>query len=85
MKSDEQVQKNVEEAIKREALLDKKEIGVIVNDGVVTLTGTVNNYAKKIEVAVAARNVEGVKVVIEEIKIEFNNDSQGFADDKIQR
>jgi osmotically-inducible protein OsmY len=47
MKTNENLQKDVQDAIKWEPLLHAAEIGVIVKDGVVTLTGTVDNYIKK--------------------------------------
>lgn len=40
-------------------------------DGVITLTGTVDSYAKKSEAENAAKNVAGVKAVVEEIDIRF--------------
>lgn len=81
MKTNEILQKDVQDAIKWEPLLNAAEIGVTAKDGVITLTGVVNSYAKKLEAEEAAKNVAGVKAVAEEITIEFNgaakhNDSQ---------
>ena len=73
MKSNEVLQKNVQEALKWEPLLNAAEIGVTVVDGVVTLTGMVDSYAKKLEAEDAAKNVLGVKAVVENIKIEFGS------------
>jgi nucleotide-binding universal stress UspA family protein len=47
MKTNEELQNNVENAIKWEPLLSAPEIGVTIRDGVVTLKGTVDSYAKK--------------------------------------
>ncbi len=47
MKTNADLQKDVQDAIKWEPLLNAAEIGVIAKDGVVTLTGTVDSYAKK--------------------------------------
>ena len=69
MKTNEDLQKDVQDAIKWEPLLKAAEIGVTAKDGVITLTGTVDSYAKKSEAEDAAKNVKGVKVVIEQIKI----------------
>jgi osmotically-inducible protein OsmY len=52
-------------------LLNAAEIGVSAKDGVVTLTGTVDSYAKKTEAEDAAKNVKGVKAVVEDIEIKF--------------
>ncbi|WP_199119167.1 BON domain-containing protein [Pedobacter sp. ASV28] len=73
MKSNESLQKDVQDAIKWEPLLHAAEIGVIVKDGVVTLTGTVDNYVKKTEAETAAKKVAGVKAVVEEIEVKFAN------------
>lgn len=69
MKSNEELQKDVQNAIKWEPLLHAAEIGVTVKDGVVNLTGTVDSYAKKLEAEEAAKNVAGVKAVVEKIQI----------------
>nr|WP_309758232.1 BON domain-containing protein [Flavobacterium sp.] len=72
MKSNEELQKNVVDAINWEPLLKAAEIGVLVNKGMVTLTGLVNTYAKKAEAEQAAKNVAGVRTVIEDIKVVCN-------------
>jgi len=71
MKTNEDLQKDVLEAIKWEPLLSPAEIGVTVKDGVVTLTGTVDSYYKKVEAEDAAKKVSGVKVLIEKIEIKY--------------
>jgi osmotically-inducible protein OsmY len=76
MKNNETLQQDVEDAIKWEPLLNAAEIGVTAKDGIVTLTGTVNSYAKKIEAEDAAKNVAGVKAVVEEITIAFNGSAK---------
>ena len=73
MKSNETLQKEVQDAIKWEPLLNAAEIGVIAKDGIITLTGTVDSYIKKVEAETAAKNVAGVKAVAENIKIHFEN------------
>ena len=72
MKSNEELQKNVVDAINWEPLLKAAEIGVMANKGLITLTGSVNTYAKKAEAEQAAKNVAGVKKVIEDIKVVCN-------------
>jgi osmotically-inducible protein OsmY len=73
MKNNEELQKDVQEAIKWEPLLNAAEIGVTVKDGVVTLTGIVDNYSKKSEAEAAAKNVVGVKAVVEKIEVKFSS------------
>jgi osmotically-inducible protein OsmY len=76
MKTNEELQKNVQDAIKWEPLLHAAEIGVTVKDGVVTLTGSVDSYSKKTEAETAAQCVAGVNAVIEHIKVEFSGNGK---------
>ena len=73
MKDNAELQKDVQDAIKWEPLLNAAEIGVTVKDGIVTLTGTVDAYSKKSEAEEAAKNVAGVKAVVEKIEIKYGN------------
>ena len=73
MKTNEQLQKDVEDSIKWEPLLNAAEIGVTAKDGVVTLTGIIDSYTKKIEAEAATKQVSGVKAVVEKIEISFGN------------
>jgi osmotically-inducible protein OsmY len=68
MKSNEVLQRDVQDAIKWEPLLNAAEIGVTAKDGIVTLTGIVDSFAKKTEAEDAAKKVAGVKVVVEKLK-----------------
>ena len=79
MKTNEQLQRDVQNAIIWEPLLNAAEIGVTAKDGVISLTGTVDSYIKKVEAENAAKNVSGVKAVVENIKI--NYDTYGKKDD----
>ncbi|MBC7523964.1 MAG: BON domain-containing protein [Flavobacterium sp.] len=83
MKTNESLQKDVQDAIKWEPLLHEAEIGVIVKDGVVTLTGTVDNYLKKTEAETAAKNVAGVKAVVEKIEVKYDSFWTGKSDQEI--
>jgi osmotically-inducible protein OsmY len=71
MKTNETLQTDVQHALKWEPLLHAAEIGVTAKDGVVTLTGIVDSYAKKLEAEDAAKNVAGVKAVVEKIEIKL--------------
>jgi len=71
MKNNAELQKDVQDAIKWEPLLNAAEIGVTVKDGIVTLTGTVDDYFKKTEAEDAAKNVAGVKAVVEKIEVKY--------------
>jgi osmotically-inducible protein OsmY len=83
MKTNADLQKDVQEAIKWEPLLSAAEIGVIAKDGIITLTGTVDSYWKKTEAEEAAKSVAGVKAVVEKIEIRFTNNSFRQDDNEI--
>lgn len=69
MKTDSQIQKNVMDELRWEPILNAAEIGVAVKNGVVTLSGLVDTYFKKIAAERAAKRVAGVKAVAEDIQV----------------
>jgi osmotically-inducible protein OsmY len=83
MKTNEELQKDVQNAIKWEPLLHAAEIGVTVKDGVVTLSGSVDSYSKKFEAEKAAKNIIGVKVVVEKIEVKFKSNTSKKDDNEI--
>jgi len=74
-KTNHDLQQDVENALRWEPLLHTTDIGVMAQDGIITLTGTVNTYAKKSEAEDAAKKVVGVKVVIEQIEVVLNSET----------
>jgi len=66
------MQIDLQNAIKRQPL-NAAEIGFTVKDGVVTLTGVVDSYSKKLEDENAAKNVIGVKAVAETIQVNYGD------------
>jgi len=73
MKTNSELQKDVQDTIKWEPLLNAAEIGVTAKDGVISLTGVVDSYIKKMEAENAAKKVIGVKAVVEKIEVKFAN------------
>lgn len=69
MKSDSQIQKDVMEQLKWEPFLKASEIGVSVKNGIVTLSGNVDSYSKKLTAENAAKKIAGVKAIAEDIQI----------------
>jgi osmotically-inducible protein OsmY len=69
MKSDVQIQTDVMDQLKWEPFLKASEIGVSVKDGVVTLSGHVDSYSKKLVAENAAKKIKGVKAIAEDIQI----------------
>lgn len=69
MKSDIEIQKDVIEQLKWEPFLNAAQIGVSVKNGIVTLSGQVDAYSKKIQAEKAAKKVSGVKAIAEDIQV----------------
>ena len=63
------LQTNVQNAINFKSLLNAATIVVSANDGIITLTGTVDSYARKWRAEDAARNIVGVKEVVGAIDV----------------
>jgi osmotically-inducible protein OsmY len=76
MKNNSKLQEDVQNALKWEPFLNAAEIGVTVKDGVVTLSGTVDSYSKKISAERATKNVVGVKAIAEDISIQYAGSEQ---------
>jgi osmotically-inducible protein OsmY len=74
--TDEQIQKDVLSELKWDARVQPNEIGVMVKDGVVTLTGWVDSYTKKWAAEEAAHRVRGVKAVANEIEVRLPTASE---------
>ena len=69
MKTDSQIQKDVMDELKWEPILNASEIGVAVKNGIVTLSGTVETYSKKLAAERATKRVSGVKAVALDIEV----------------
>jgi osmotically-inducible protein OsmY len=74
VKNNRELKKDVQDAINFKSLLNAAAIGVSADDGIVTLTGTVDSYARKWRAEDVAKNVAGVKAVVGSIEIKFGND-----------
>src|SRR5207302_8661690 len=67
--TDEQIQRDVLAELKWDARVQPNEIGVAVKDGVVTLMGSVDSYAKRSAAEEAAHRVRGVVAVANDIEV----------------
>jgi osmotically-inducible protein OsmY len=70
-KSDSTIQQDVLRELKWDTRVEETEIGVTVEHGVVTLTGAVNSYGKKIAAQDAAHRVYGVLDVANDIQVQL--------------
>ena len=75
-KTDTQIQRDVLDELKWDTRVAPNEVGVEVDNGVVTLTGTVANYAKKLAAEYAAHRVLGVLDVANDLVVKLANDAQ---------
>jgi len=69
MKTDSQIQQDVMDQLKWEPYLNAAQIGVAVKNGIVTLSGQVDTYSKKLIAENAAKKISGVKAIAEDIQI----------------
>jgi osmotically-inducible protein OsmY len=69
IKSDSQIKADVTNELKWDSRVDETDVGIQVRDGIVTLVGTVNVYAKKIAAREAAHRVHGVLDVVDELQV----------------
>ena len=76
VRSDEQIQRDVLDELGWEAELQPNEIGVAVEDGVVTLTGRVASFSQKWAAERAAQRVRGVLAVANEIEVRLSGSSE---------
>jgi osmotically-inducible protein OsmY len=70
-KSDPQIQQDVLRELKWDPRVEETEVGVEVDRGVVTLTGTVSSWAKKVAAEEAAHRVHGVLDVANDIVVKI--------------
>ena len=69
IKSDSQIKTDVLNELKWDSRIDETNIGVQVKDGVVTLVGSIDVYAKKIAAREAAHRVHGVLDVVDDLQV----------------
>jgi len=75
-RTDVQIQTDVLAELKWDARVNPNEIGVVVKDGIVTLTGWVDSYIKKWSAEEAAQRVRGVKAVANDIEVKLPSSSE---------
>ncbi|WP_180899846.1 BON domain-containing protein [Martelella soudanensis] len=81
---DNTLRQNIIDELEFEPSIDAADIGVAVENGIVTLTGHVPTYTQKTTVEAAVRRIRGVRGIAEQIEVR----PRGFhitADDEIAR
>jgi osmotically-inducible protein OsmY len=80
LRTDEQIQWDILAELKWEPRVSPNEIGVVVKDGVVTLTGWVDSYTKSWAAEEAAHRVRGVKAVANDIDVHLRGAASARTD-----
>jgi osmotically-inducible protein OsmY len=70
LRTDVQIRRDIRAALRRNVLVDEEQILVDVEDGVVTLTGTVSSRNEEDEAVDIARVTAGVTSVVDELVVE---------------
>jgi osmotically-inducible protein OsmY len=76
MKTDLEIKQDVIEELKWEPLLNAAQIGVAVKDAVVTLSGSVDSYSKKVASEKVVKKISGVKAVAIDIEVNLPGSSK---------
>ncbi len=74
MKTDAEIKEDVLDELAWQPNIEETEIGVIVENGIVTLSGVLDNYSKKIAAEKAVKSVEGVKALAGDIEVKYGDD-----------
>jgi osmotically-inducible protein OsmY len=73
-KSDAEIQQDVIRELKWDSRVDETDVGVEVDGGIVTLTGRVTSWTKKLAAAEAAHRVFGVLDVANDVHVEVTGE-----------
>ena len=82
--SDLQLHQDILEELEYEPSVNAAHIGVVADNGVVTLSGHVGTYAEKTAAIAAVRRLKGVKAIADEIEVRYASDKK-TADDEIAK
>lgn len=81
---DSALRQDILDELEFEPYVDANDIGVAVEDGIVTLTGHVPSYGQRAAVESAVSRIKGVRGIAQEIEVRFPG-QPGTADDEIAR
>lgn len=75
-KSDAQIRADVLHELKWDTTVDEAEVGVQVKGGIVTLTGTVSAYPRRLAAVDAVHRVQGVLDVVDDMRVRIPSPSE---------
>lgn len=84
MKTDTQLQQDIVAELKWEPAINADNIGVIVNDGVVTLNGRVDSFSEKWDAERIVKNIAGVTTLAIEMDVALPTSCQRYDADLAQ-
>lgn len=76
MRTDSEIKSDILEELAWQPNVDDTEIGVVVEDGTVMLTGVLDDYRKKVAAEDAVKNVRGVKALVGDIQVKYGANYQ---------
>jgi len=76
MKTDTDIQKDVMDELKWDPIMQSAEIGAIVQDGIVTLVGYVDNYSQRLAAENAVKRVKDVRAVAIDLAISLPDEQR---------
>ena len=89
MRTDNEIQRDVESELEWDPEIDAKNISVKVNDGVVTLTGFTSSYTDKYSAERIASRIAGVRAVANDLEVKLATGSErpdpDIAHDAVER
>ena len=71
MKTDLEIKNSILKELAWQPNVNETQIGVVVEDGTVMLTGVLNDYLKKVEAEEAVKRVKGVKALVGNIQVKY--------------
>ena len=73
-KTDDQLKRDIETELSWDPKVNSAEVGVTVNEGAVSLLGTVDTYAQKWAAEEATKRVAGVRSVAQDLTVKIQNE-----------
>ncbi len=76
MRNDDEIKDDILAELDWDPRITSSQVGVTVKDGAVTLLGTVGTYSEKLAAERAAKRVQGVRAIAEEINVKYPGDTR---------
>ncbi len=72
MKNDQDLERDIKDAFKWDPLLKSENVNILAHEGIVTLSGEVQNYNDKLSAERIVKSIDGVKVIIEHLTVKID-------------